>query len=115
MQSVNLRPVSGIQSLFLNESSPNLREKHFVKELFSALPHEDLDLYAGFIGEIISRPVNEDYITGSERKTVQHVELNETTKQRFVNTMQRVTRLHEGISRRERSFIQQFWAQIRRL
>lgn len=115
MHSVNLRPLSGIQSLFLNESNPNSRGKYFVAELFEALPHEDLELYAGFIGEIISRPENEDYISGSEKRPVQHLELNETTKQRFVNTMQRVTRLHEGISRRERSFIQQFWAQIRRL
>ncbi|MBE9463479.1 hypothetical protein ACFP1I_11165 [Dyadobacter subterraneus] len=114
MHSVNLRPATVIQSLFLNEGNSNLKESHFVKELFSALPHEDLELYASFIGEIISNPDHEDYISNS-RKNVERVELNETTKQRFVRTMQRVTRLHEGISRRDRSFIQQFWAQIRRL
>lgn len=115
MHSVNLRPASGIQSLFLNESGPNLRETRFVKELFAALPHEDLELYASFIGEIISKPDHEDYMPGSRKIAVQRIELNETTIKRFVRTMQRVTRLHEGISRRDRSFIQQFWAQIRRL
>ncbi|GLU55506.1 TerB family tellurite resistance protein [Dyadobacter frigoris] len=115
MHSANLSPASGIQSLFLNENSPNLRETHFVKDLFAALPHEDIDLYASFIREIISNPDQEGYVSGSRKMAIPRVELNETTKQRFVRTMQRVTRLHEGISRRERSFIQQFWAQVRRL
>lgn len=113
MHTASLRP--GIQSLFLNQSNPNLRETHFVKELFAALPHEDLELYASFIGEIISNADTNNYISNSSKIAVERVELNETTKQRFVRTMQRVTRLHEGISRRDRSFIQQFWAQIRRL
>ncbi|WP_159476357.1 hypothetical protein [Dyadobacter sp. 3J3] len=115
MHSASLRPVSGIQSLFLNGSSSNLKEKHFVKELFAALPNEDLELYASFIGEIISNPDQEKYISDFRKIAVQGVELNETNKQRFVRTMQRVTRLHEGISRRDRNFIQEFWAQIRRL
>lgn len=115
MHTANLRPASGIQSLFLNENNSNTRERHFVKELFSALPKEDLELYAGFIREIISNPVPESFANGFRKTAAERVELNDSTKQRFVRTMQRVTQMHEGISRRERTFIQQFWAQISRL
>ncbi|MEO6686121.1 MAG: hypothetical protein ABIN24_09150 [Dyadobacter sp.] len=115
MHSASLRPVSGIQSLFQNGSSSNLREKHFVKELFAALPQQDLELYASFIGEIISNSDRQEYVSDFRKTAVQGVELNETSIQKFVRTMQRVTRLHEGISRRDRNFIQEFWAQIRRL
>lgn len=55
-----------------------------------------------------------DHQRGSDRYNLKakRIHLCEDTRKRFVNILTRTARAHEGASRQERIFIQQFWYEI---
>ena len=88
------------------------QELHTIKKLLSGEPHGDLALYAYFIRENTGELSEDAYAFGIRRMAAQQIELTPATKQRFVNILRRVALAHEGISRQERRFIDQFWREI---
>ena len=91
------------------------QEQWIVKELLAQGPHGDLALSAFFLRENTGQPGDDAYAFGMRRLVAKRLELTENIKKRFVRILLRVARAHNGISREERSFIRQFWQEIRRL
>ncbi len=91
----------------LGQPGVNSRKNNFLATL-----HSDLILCARFIQENMA--ILGDSQKGSDGLPLKakRIHLCEKTRQRFVNILSRTARAHEGPSRQERIFIQQFWYEI---
>lgn len=98
-----LAQLSGI----LGEQDTKTPKKNFVANLQS-----DLILWLRFIQENMAILGGSPKGTSESQPKAQRIHLCEKTRQRFVNILKRTARSHEGPSRQERIFIQQFWYEI---
>ena len=85
------------------------------KLLGASEPNSDLSVFANFIQEnwvTLNRTnaapnalLNGEYV----------ISINEKNKNRFINILSRVAKAQEGVSRQERLFVHQFWAELHQI
>ena len=105
-------PVNTVNTLSQSDRFFCKKEVQNADVLYAAVAQADLPVCANFIQEnmgILGQIVN---VTSVQKSGTKSVTLNETTRQRFMNLLQRAIKAHEGLSRQERLFIHQFWSEI---
>lgn len=78
-------------------------------------PNPDLSVFANFI--------QENWITLSRANAAPNtllnseyaISINEKNKNRFISILRRVAKAQEGVSRQERLFVHQFWAELNQI
>lgn len=92
-----------------------LAEMQTVKELLANEPHGDLALHAFFLKEDYGESVEDAYAFGLRRFKANSTKLDDATRKRYVNLLQRVAEAHDDVSQKERDFIHEFRRELRRL
>ncbi len=78
-------------------------------------PNSDLSLYANFIQENWITLNRADAAPNTLLNSEYAVSINEKNKNRFINILSRVAKAQEGVSRQERLFVHQFWAELQQI
>ena len=110
--NMSLKPVNTVNTLSQLDRIFSKEKSQNADVLYATVAQADLPVCANFIQEnmgILGQIVN---VTSVQKSGTKSVTLNETTRQRFMNLLQRAIKAHEGLSRQERLFIQQFWSEI---
>lgn len=75
----------------------------------------DLSVFANFIQENWITLNRTNTAPGMLRNSEYAISINEKTKNRFINILRRVAKAQEGVSRQERLFVHQFWAELHQI
>jgi len=106
LKSVSIaRALSQMEGIFQNEEAHHTARLHYAIEKDS-----DLSVYAHFIQEnstILGQTMN---FTCKQESAIKPLNINEVARKRFFSILRRAAKAHEGISRQERLFVQQFWS-----
>jgi uncharacterized tellurite resistance protein B-like protein len=89
-------------------------ETKVARDLLAESPYNDLAICALFLRDNAGEPADEALAFTLCRITDKRIELTKDTKKRFISLLLRVARAHDGISRKERVFIRQFWRELQR-
>jgi hypothetical protein len=83
-------------------------------ETYPFIERSDISFFANFI--------QENKLALSDKSRTTHLQslgknsfaINDSAKTRFISILVRIAKAHEGISRQERLFVHQFWAEIQK-
>lgn len=107
---MNLTSASIARALLQMEHIFRHEAAHTAKLQYATEIDSDLSVYAHFIQENTAILGQVSTISSKQELATKTLNINEIARKRFFNILRRAAKAHEGISRQERLFVQQFWS-----